>query len=71
MRDRALEDVSHIDSLGPLFNLLQAEECADAGTGADVADFLPRGFARKVRVPEGPCAALDGPRRIDRTLATF
>lgn len=63
-------DASHIDSLGPLFNLLQAEECAYAGTRANVADFLPSGFAGKVRVPKRPRPALDGPRRVDSTFAT-
>ena len=71
MRDRALEDTSHIDSLRPLLNQLKAEEGAFAGTGADFADFLPGGFAGKVRIPERPRAALDRARRIDGTLATL
>ena len=71
MRDRALEDASHIDPLRPFFNQLKADECAFAGTGADFADFLPGGFAGKVRIPERPCAALDGTRGVDGTLATL
>jgi hypothetical protein len=63
-------DSLQVDPGGSFLDLFEAEKSACAGSGAGVADFLPRFGAGKVGIPERPCSALDGACLVDGAFAS-